>query len=83
MTLGLYMWYYFSAIVLAALLYRPVRNIIVGGRVRRFERTQKRESTEEERSEIQKKAIPLVSVIVVTFSLLFTRFLVVKYFLER
>jgi uncharacterized membrane protein YvbJ len=72
-----------SSLVLAALLYKPVKNIIYVGRVRKLERKLKRESTEEERKAIEKKSIPLVVVLVVTFSFLFAKVLIGKYFMGK
>jgi hypothetical protein len=82
-SIGLTIWLWVSSLVLAALLYKPVKNIIYVGRVRKLERTLKRESTEEERKTIEKKTIPLVVVLVITFSFLFTKVLVGKYFLGK
>jgi len=83
MTTGLYIWYYFSALVLAALLFRPVRNLIVAGRVRGLERREKRPATEAELQLVRKKSVPLAAVIVVTFSLIFTKFLVIKLYVPE
>ncbi len=80
MTTGLTIWLWASSVILAALLYKPVKNIIYVGRVRKFERKMKRDSTEEERQMIEKKTKPLVVVLVVTFSFLFARVLLNKYF---
>jgi len=83
MTLNLIIWYWVSAIVLAACLYPFVKRMIFVGRVRRFERKMKRESTEEERRRIEKKLIPLVVVLVVTFSFIFTRYVVMMSFVRN
>lgn len=80
MTTGLYVWYWISTLLLAALLFRPVQKVIVGGRIRKLERTEKRESTPEEREAIKKKAIPLVAVIVVTFAYIFNKILIGKFY---
>jgi hypothetical protein len=44
-----------SSIILAAILFRPTRKFIFVQRVRKAERKLKRELTEEERKEIEKK----------------------------
>ena len=72
-----------SSLILAALLYKPVKNVIYVGRVRKLERKLKRESTEEERKAIEKKTVPLVVVLVVTFSFLFAKVLIGKYFMGK
>jgi len=81
--IGLYIWYWLSSMILAALLYRPVKKIIYVGRVRKFERRVKRESTEEERMAIEKKTIPIVVVLVITFAFLFNKIVMGKYFLGK
>lgn len=83
MSTGLTVWTWVSSLILAALLYKPVKNLIYVGRVRKLERTLKRESTEDERKAMEKKTIPLVVVLVITFSFLFTKVLVGKYFLGK
>lgn len=79
----MYIWFFVSFMLLAALLYKPVRNIIYVGRVRRFESRVKRESTKEERKAIERKTIPVVVVLVVTFSFILTKVLIGKYFLNK
>lgn len=69
--------------ILAALLFRPVRKFIFVTRVRKLERQMKRESTEQEQEAIKKKIIPLTAVIVVTFSMLFNFVLIGKAFLNK
>lgn len=76
-------WFFVSFMILAAALYKPVKNVIYVGKVRKFERKMKRESTEEERQAIEKKTVPLVVVLVVTFSFIFTKVLIGKYFMGK
>lgn len=83
MTTGLLVWYWLSSFLLAALLYRPVKKFILVSRIRKAERTLKRETTPIERKEMEKKTIPLAVVIVVTFSFLFNRILLARFFLSR
>ncbi len=82
MTTGLYLWYWVTTLVLAAVLYKPVKRVIVTGRIRKFERKLQREATGEEMEAIEKKAIPLVVVIVMTFSFLFNKVLMGKFFIQ-
>lgn len=82
MTSGLYLWYWVTTLVLAAVLYKPVKKVIVSGRIRRIERKLGRELTEEEIAAIEKKAIPLVVMIVMTFSFLFNKVLMGKFFIQ-
>jgi hypothetical protein len=81
--LGFLTWFWATTVVLAVLLYRPVKRVIYVGRVRTFERKAKRAATDEEQRTIEKKTVPLVVVLVVTFSFLFNRVLMAEYFLEK
>lgn len=83
MSTGIHIWYWVSSMILAALLFRPVRKFIFVTRVRKLERQMKRESTEQEQEAIKKKIIPLTAVIVVTFSMLFNFVLIGKAFLNK
>lgn len=80
MTTGVVIWYWVSALVLAACLYRPVKRLVFVGRVRKAERKAGRELTDEERRAMEKKMVPYIVVLVVTFSFIFARYLVVKNF---
>jgi len=82
MNADIYIWYWISTLILAALLFRP-RKFIFVTRVRKIERQLKRQSTEQERETIRKKIIPLTAVIVVTFSMLFNFVLIGKAFLGK
>jgi len=83
MNAGIYIWYWISTLILAALLFRPVRKFIFVTRIRKIERQLKRPSTEEEQETIRKKIVPLTAVIVVTFSMLFNFVLIGKAFLGK
>ena len=83
LTTGLYVWFWISTLLLAALLFRPVQKVIVVGRIRKLERTLKRASTPEEKEAIRKKAIPLVAVIVITFSYIFNKILIGRFYINR
>ena len=83
MTTGLVIWYLISSIILAAILFRPTRKFIFVQRIRKAERKLKRELTEEERKEIEKKIIPMTVVIVVTFAFIFNKILISQYFLSK
>jgi hypothetical protein len=78
---GIFVWYWISSIFLAILLFRPAKKFIVAQKVRKAERNTKRQLTEEEIAEIERKTIPMTVFIVLTFSLLFNRILMGKYFL--
>ena len=73
-------WYWVSSIGLAALLFRPAKKVIFTQRVRRTERKLNRQLTEEEREDLEKRTIPIIVFIVVTFSFLFNSVIMNKYF---
>ncbi len=73
-------WYNVSIIVLAFLLYRPTKKIILAGRINRAARKLGRDLTEEESKDIEKKTFPLIVAIVILFSLLFNYMLSGKLF---
>jgi len=73
-------WYWISSIFLAILLFRPTKKFIFVQRVRKAEGKLKRELTEEERNDLEKRTIPLTAFIVITFSLLFNNVIMGKYY---
>jgi len=77
---GMRIWYWISSIGLAALLFRPAKKVIFTQRVRKTERKLDRPLTEEERQDLEKRTIPVIVFIVVTFSFLFNSVIMNKYF---
>ncbi len=73
-------WYWISSIFLAVLIFRPTKKFIFVQRVRKAERKLKRDLTEEERTNLEKRTIPMTAFIVVTFSLLFNGIIMDKYY---
>jgi hypothetical protein len=72
-----------SSIIMAAILFKPVKKLIFVQRVRKAERKLKRELTEEEKKEAEKKVIPLTALIVVTFAFIFNKILISQTFLSK
>jgi hypothetical protein len=62
-------------------LFRPAKKFIVVQRVRKIERKEKTKLSKEEIAEIEKKTIPMTVFIILSFSLIFNRLLMSKYFL--
>jgi hypothetical protein len=83
LTTGLLIWYMISSIIMAAILFKPVKKLIFVQRVRKAERKLKRELTEEEKKEAEKKVIPLTALIVVTFAFIFNKILISQTFLSK
>ena len=81
MPTGIFVWYWVSSIFLTILVFRPAKKFVVVQRVRKIERNEKRKLSEEEVSEIERKSIPMTVFIILSFSLLFNRILMGKYFL--
>jgi hypothetical protein len=73
-------WYWISSFILAILLYFPVKKFIFVQRVSRAERKQKRELSEEEKKDIERRTIPVTVFIVLAFSFLFNKVLILKYY---
>ncbi len=67
------LWFWGSSLVMALLLYRPAEKLIWTLRVRGMERRLARVTSEQERAEERRKARLVAGVLVLTFSLLFTR----------
>ena len=76
-------WYVISSIILAALLFRPVKKLIFVQRIRRAEAKLKRALTEEERKEIEKKTVPVAAIITLTFAFLFNGMIMGKYYFSK
>lgn len=73
-------WFWISSIFLAVLLFKPTKKFIFVQRVRKAERKLKREMTESERKDLERRTIPMTAIIVITFSLLFNSVIMSKYF---
>jgi hypothetical protein len=73
-------WRWISTIFLAILLFKPVKKFIFIQRVNRSKRKLKRALTEEEIKELEKKTIPMVAVIVITFSMIFNNVIMNKFY---
>lgn len=76
-------WYVISSIILAALLFRPVKKLIFVQRIRRAEAKLKRALTEGERKEIEKKMVPIAAIITLTFAFLFNGMIMGKYYFSK
>jgi len=73
-------WYWISSIFLAIVLFRPTKKFILVQRVGKAERKLKRELTEEELNDLDKRTIPITAFIVITFALLFNNVIMGKYY---
>ncbi|UCD35167.1 MAG: hypothetical protein JSU90_12900 [Nitrospiraceae bacterium] len=73
-------WRWASSLILAVLLFIPVKRLIFVQKVRRAEGKLKRQVTEDERKEIERRTIPITAFIVILFSFLFNSMIMSKYF---
>jgi len=73
-------WYWISSIGLAALLFRPAKKFILLQRLKRATAKLKRQLTEDEIQDLEKRTIPITALIVITFSFLFNSVIMNKYF---
>ncbi len=82
MSTGVFVWYWLSSIFLAIVLFKPAKKFILVQRVNKAERKLKRPLSEEELKNLEKRSIPMTVFIVLTFSLLFNRILIGKFYLS-
>lgn len=73
-------WYWISSIFLAIVLFKPAKKLIFVQRVRKAERKLKRDLTDDEKDDMEKRTKPIAAIIVLFFSLLFNSVLMGKYF---
>ena len=73
-------WYWISSLGLAALLFRPAKKFIFSQRLKRATAKLKRQLTEDEIQDLEKRTIPITALIVITFSFLFNSVIMNKYF---
>jgi hypothetical protein len=73
-------WYWVSSLGLAALLFRPVKKFILVQRLKRTAAKLKRQLTEDEIKDLEKRTSPWTVFIVIIFSLLFNSVIMGKYY---
>ena len=73
-------WYWVSSLGLAALLFRPTKKFILVQRLKRTAAKLKRQLTEDEIKDLEKRTIPMTVFIVITFSFLFNSVVMGKYY---
>lgn len=83
MKVQLIIWYVVSTAALSFFLYKPVNKFIYTRRVRRAENKLGRDTTEEEKKEIEKKTSRFAMGFVIIFSILFNQMLMGKYFTKK
>ena len=73
-------WYGVTSFVFAAALFFPVRKLLLGISINRFQAKEKRAVTEEEEKSLKKKAGVIAAVISVTFAFFYNKYMMLKFF---
>ncbi len=73
-------WRWISTIFLAAILFRPAKKFILAQKLNKAERKLKRAMTEKEIKEIERRTIPVIAIIVITFSMFFNNVIMNKFY---
>ena len=73
-------WRWISTIFLAAILFRPAKKFILAQKLNKAERKLKRAMTEEEIKEVERRTIPVIAIIVITFSMFFNNVIMNKFY---
>ena len=74
------LWYGITSFIFAAVLFFPVRKLLMAININRIQNKNKRAITEEEVQALRKKVNIIASLIVVTFAFFYNKFIIVKYF---
>ncbi len=73
-------WRWISTIFLAVVLFRPAKKFILAQKLNKAERKLKRAMTEEEIKEVERRTIPVIAIIVITFSMFFNNVIMNKFY---
>lgn len=73
-------FYNLTSILLGVLLFFPIKKFILALNVNRFQSREKREITEEELAALERKVIIIATIIAVTFSFVYNKILVLKFY---
>ncbi len=73
-------WYGFSSVLLGILLFFPIRKFILNLNINRQQSKINREITAEELEVLQKKVTVIAAVISITFAFVYTKLVLLKFF---
>ena len=73
-------WFGVTSFVFAALLFFPVRKLLLGLNINRIQAKQKRAVTEEEVQALKKKVNVIAAIIAVTFAFFYNKYMMLKFF---
>jgi hypothetical protein len=74
------LWYGITSFIFAALLFFPVRKLLMGININRIQAKQKRAVTEEELQVLKKKVNVIAAIISVSFAFFYNKYMIVKFF---
>jgi len=73
-------WYGITSFLFAALLFFPVRKLLLSINVNRIQAKNKRAVTEEELQVLKKKVNVIAAIISVTFAFFYNKYMMLKFF---
>ncbi|MDX1775968.1 MAG: hypothetical protein R3297_05255 [Desulfobulbales bacterium] len=74
------LWYGITSFIFAAILFFPVRKLLLSLNINRIQNKNKRAVTEEEVAELKKKVNVIASIIAVTFAFFYNKYIILKFF---
>jgi len=74
------LWYGITSFLFAALLFFPVRKLLLAININRIQAKNKRAVTEEELKILKKKVNVIAAIIAVTFAFFYNKYMIVKFF---
>ena len=73
-------WYGITSFLFAAVLFFPVRKLLMAININRIQAKSKRALTEEELQVLRKKVNVIAAIISVTFAFFYNKYMIVKFF---
>ena len=73
-------WYGVTSFIFAAVLFFPVRKLLMAININRIQNKNKRAVTDEEVQELKKKVNVIATIIAVTFAFFYNKYMMLKYF---
>jgi len=74
------LWYGITSFVFAAVLFFPVRKLLLSVNINRIQAKNKRAVTEEEVLVLKKKVNVIAAIIAVTFAFFYNKYMMLKFF---
>jgi len=74
------LWYGITSFIFAAILFFPVRKLLMAININRIQAKNKRAVTEEEIEILKKKVNVIATIIAVTFAFFYNKYMMLKFF---